>query len=109
MTNVTTLKNFARPGRNAARASARTAAPLRTPYHSLGTADEMRVPSWADQRSVYRSAGRTLYVVDTASFADARADLKTLDRAGWDVQVAKDPGGSGARIALTRRDVARAA
>lgn len=113
MTNITNLKNFTRPGRTAARTSAhstaRTAAPLRTPYHSLGTADEMRVPKWADQRSVYRSAGRTLYIVDTASFADARADLKTLDRAGWEVQVAKDPAGSGARIALTRRDLARAA
>lgn len=105
MTNITKLKNFTRPGRTDARLSA----PLRTPYHSLGTADEMRVPTWADQRSVYRSAGRTLYVVDTTSFADARSDLKLLDRAGWDVQVAKDPAGSGARIAFTRRDLVRAA
>lgn len=111
MTNITNLKNFNRTARPDAkgRTAAHLTAPLRTPYHSLGTADAMRVPAWADQRSVYRSAGRTLYVVDTASFADARADLKLLDRAGWDVQVAKDPAGSGARIGLTRRDLARAA
>lgn len=109
MTNITNLKDFTRPGRTVARASDRPVVPLRTPYHSLGTATEMRVPAWAEQRSVYRSAGRTLYVVDTASLADARADLKTLDRAGWEVQVAQDPSGSGARIALTRRDLVRAA
>lgn len=102
MTTITKLKNFARTGTP-------RVAPLRTPYHSLGSADEMRVPGWAEQRSVYRSAGRTLYLVDTSRLADARADLKTLDRAGWKVQVAKDPSGSRARIALTRRDVARAA
>lgn len=105
MTNITNLKSFTSSSRNAARLTT----PLRTPYHSLGSADAMRVPEWADQRSVYRSAGRTLYVVDTASFDDARADLKLLDRAGWEVQVAKDPAGSGARIALTRRDLVRAA
>lgn len=108
MTNITHIKNFARTdARTAAHADASPV--LRTPYHSLGAPDAMCVPEWAEQRSVYRSAGRTFYVVDTASFADARADLKTLDRAGWDVQVAKDPAGSGARIAFSRRELAHAA
>ncbi|MBP1326059.1 hypothetical protein JOF28_001291 [Leucobacter exalbidus] len=103
MTNIINFKNFTRTARTA------QAAPLRTPYHSLGADQAMRVPAWAEQRSVYRSSGRTLYVVDTEHLADARADLKLLDRAGWDVQVDKAPTGTGARIAFTRRDLVRAA
>lgn len=98
----------------AARAAAPTTAvaatriaPTRTPYHSLGGGAEMRVPDWAQHRSVYRAAGRTLYLVETDRLSDARADLARLDRAGWDVQVHED--GGAARIALTRRDLARAA
>ncbi|UOQ57743.1 hypothetical protein MUN78_02540 [Leucobacter allii] len=85
------------------------AMPLRTPYHSLGDADAMRVPAWAQHRSVYRSSGRTLYLVETDRLPEAQRDLARLDRAGWDVRVSEDPAGSSARIALTRRDLARAA
>lgn len=106
MTNVTKIKNFTRTPRTAQIAQT---TPKRTPYHSLGADETMRVPEWAEQRSVYRSAGRTLYVVDTEHFSDARADLRLLDRAGWDVQVDKAPTGEGARIAFTRRDLVRAA
>lgn len=81
---------------------------LRTPYHSLGDGD-MHIPGWAQHRSVYRASGRTLYLVDTDRLADAAGDLATLDRAGWDVRVAEHPDNSRARIALTRRDLARAA
>lgn len=83
--------------------------PLRTPYHSLGGNDGMHVPEWAKQRSVYRTSGRTLYLVETDALDDARADLARLSRAGWDVQVTEDPDTERAQIALTRRDVARAA
>lgn len=82
--------------------------PKRTPYHSLGDGD-MHIPGWAQHRSVYRSAGRTLYLVDTDRLQDARHDLTRLDRAGWDVQIAPHPEGSRARIAFTRRDLARSA
>lgn len=84
--------------------------PARTPYHSLGDGD-MRIPSWAQHRSVYRTGGRTLYLVETDSLGDARGDLDRLSHAGWDVRVAQDPAGSTdtARIALTRKDLARAA
>ncbi len=82
---------------------------LRTPYHSLGDEEGMRIPSWAQRRSVYRASGRTLYVVETDSLREAKRDLVKLDRAGWNVEVAKDPAGSNARIALTRRDLIRAA
>lgn len=94
-----TNQNRIRPG---------TSAPKRTPYHSLGDGD-MRIPEWAQHRSVYRSSGRTLYLVDTDSLGEARSDLARLDRAGWEVRVAESPEGSGARIALTRRELARAA
>ncbi|PRI10247.1 hypothetical protein [Leucobacter massiliensis] len=85
--------------------------PLRTPYHSLGDGSEMVVPSWAQHRSVYRSSGRTLYLVDTERLSDAHGDLARLDRAGWEVRVAEDPEapGSRARIALSRRELAQAA
>ena len=86
--------------------SAGSAAPVRTPYHSLG-GGEMRIPGWAQHRSVYRSSGRTLYMVDTDSLSAAAHDLAHLDRAGWNVQVNEHP--AGARIALTRRDFSRAA
>ena len=67
----------------------------RTPYHSLGEDAKMRIPEWAQHRSVYRSAGRTLYVVETDTLADARHDL-----AGWNVAVQSE--GASARIALSR-------
>lgn len=86
----------------------RPSATQRTPYHSLGDGD-MRIPEWAQHRSVYRASGRTLYLVDTDRLSEARGDLARLDRAGWDVRVAETPEGSGARIALSRRDLAKAA
>lgn len=82
-------------------------APVRTPYHSLGGGHEMIVPGWAQHRSVYRAAGRTLYVVETDRLDDARLDLARLSRAGWAVQIEGEP--SDARITLTRRDLAKAA
>lgn len=81
--------------------------PARTPYHSLGGDTDMRIPSWAQRRSVYRSSGRTLYLVETDRLDDAQRDLAQLDRAGWDVSV--ETAGDASRIALTRRDLARAA
>lgn len=72
----------------------------RTPYHALGDDGVLRVPTWAQHRSVYRSAGRTFYLVETDRLADARGDLDTLVCSGWDVQI--DSEGSGASIALTR-------
>lgn len=86
-----------------------SAAVARTPYHALSDDMQLVVPDWAGQRSVYRSSGRTMYLVDTDQLSAARGDLKRLARAGWDVQVAKHPAGAGARIALSRRDLARAA
>ncbi|WP_053384266.1 hypothetical protein [Leucobacter celer] len=85
--------------------------PLRTPYHSLGDGHEMIVPDWAQHRSVYRTSGRTLYLVETESLDEALGDLERLGRAGWDVRVDEDPAapGSRARIALSRRDLAKAA
>lgn len=79
----------------------------RTPYHSLGGESEMRIPDWAQRRSVYRTSGRTLYFVETDRIDDARRDLAQLDRAGWNVSV--DADGPAARIALTRRELAQAA
>lgn len=79
----------------------------RTPYHSLGDGQEMIVPAWVQHRSVYRAAGRTLYVVETDRLEDARLDLARLNRAGWDVQIEGEA--SEARITLTRRDFAKAA
>lgn len=72
----------------------------RTPYHSLGGDTTMHIPEWAQHRSVYRSAGRTLYVVETDELAAARRDLKRLGRSGWDVSV--EAAGKNARIALSR-------
>ena len=94
-----TTQNRIRPG---------TTAPTRTPYHSLGDG-AMRIPAWAQHRSVYRASGRTLYLVDTDSLGAAQGDLARLNRAGWDVRVAELPEGDGARIALSRRELARAA
>ncbi|GAA1326092.1 hypothetical protein ACFSWE_16420 [Leucobacter albus] len=72
----------------------------RTPYHSLGEDAKMRIPEWAQHRSVYRSAGRTLYVVETDKLAAASSDLARLDSAGWNVAV--ETAGPSARIALSR-------
>lgn len=72
----------------------------RTPYHSLGDDAQMHIPDWAQHRAVYRSAGRTLYVVETDKIAAARRDLKRLDRAGWNVAV--ESAGKTSRIALSR-------
>lgn len=91
-------------------AAGRTApATLRTPYHALGADGEMRVPTWAQNRSVYRTGGRTLYFVETDSLEAARLDLARLDRAGWEVRIAEGEDGDTSRIALTRRELARAA
>lgn len=60
----------------------------------------MRIPEWAQHRSVYRSAGRTLYVVETDTLPEARRDLARLDQAGWKVSVESE--GPAARIALSR-------
>lgn len=79
----------------------------RTPYHSLGGDTQMLIPGWAQHRSVYRSAGRTLYVVETDTLADAQKDLARLGRAGWNVSVENT--GPGARISLSRSELARAA
>lgn len=79
----------------------------RTPYHSLGGETQMHIPDWAQHRSVYRSAGRTLYVVETDTFADAKKDLARLGRAGWNVSIENT--GPGARIAFSRMNLAHAA
>ncbi|WP_205881208.1 hypothetical protein [Leucobacter insecticola] len=79
------------------------------PYHSLGDGAGTHIPTWAQHRSVYRSSGRTLYIVETDRISDAQLDLKRLARAGWDVRVEEPAKGSLARIALTRRDLAQAA
>jgi len=78
-----------------------TVTPLRTPYHELGEAGAPHVPTWAGRRSVYRSAGRTLYLVHTDRLDSARRDLAALASRGWDVKI--DPsGGTAASIALMR-------
>ena len=76
---------------------------LRTPYHALSESDKPLVPSWAKHRSVYRSAGRTLYLVETDSLEGAGADLLTMATRGWDVKIDQPAGEPGASIALTRR------
>lgn len=94
-----TFKNISAPQRIA-----------RTPYHALDQdtkAGVVQIPAWAEKRSVYRAEGRTLYIVETADLDEARTDLATISRAGWDVDV--EPLGEGARISLTRRDLAIAA
>lgn len=69
---------------------------LRTPYHELGDGSP-RIPGWAQHRSVYRSAGRTLYLVETDSLAGASQDLDTLSNRGWDVRIER--GGSSSAVA----------
>lgn len=59
----------------------------RTPYHQLGSAGHPRIPAWAERRSVYRSAGRTLYLVETSKLDEARSDLESLQRGGWHVRI----------------------
>lgn len=59
---------------------------VRTPYHELGDGSP-RVPGWAQHRSVYRAAGRTLYRVETNSLDTAREDLKTLSSRGWEIHI----------------------
>ncbi|MBK0418344.1 hypothetical protein JD276_04770 [Leucobacter sp. CSA1] len=92
-----------------ASATARPARPLHTPYHALGGERGVHVPSWVGHRSVYRSAGRTLYLVETDRLEAARGDLDRLASQGWDVQVERARAGSAARIALTQQDLAVAA
>lgn len=81
--------------------------PIRTPYHELGKGAPM-IPEWAQHRSVYRAAGRTLYLVETDALDVAREDLDTLSSRGWDVRI--DRGTSNiagenrvASIALSRK------
>lgn len=104
-----TFQNELRAVPTIAAQPADSVARLRTPYHSLGGDDAMRVPTWAERRSVYRASGRTLYLVETDSLVDARDDLALLNRAGWQVQIDEDPATSRARIAFTRPEYARAA
>ncbi len=73
---------------------------LRTPYHELGELGTPRVPEWAQHRSVYRAAGRTLYLVETDRLAAAQRDLDALARNGWQVLVDRD--GDAANITLSR-------
>lgn len=76
---------------------------LRTPYHELGAAGEPRVPGWARNRAVYRSSGRTLYLVETDRLEEARPDLDALAGRGWNVRIDRvDRAGGSASIALTR-------
>lgn len=81
-----------------------TIAPVRnprTPYHALG-AGTPRIPEWAQHRSVYRSAGRTLYRVGTDRLdASVRRDLKQLAAGGWSVEIDRD--GKAANITLSRK------
>jgi len=77
--------------------------PIRTPYHELGASGAPIVPDWAQHRSVYRSAGRTLYLVETDSLECAGNDLSTLAERGWDVQIDRAAGARGGSIALSRR------
>jgi len=72
---------------------------MRTPYHALG-AGSPRVPEWAQHRTVYRTAGRTLYRVGTDRLDAARRDLSTLAARGWDVEIDRD--GDAASITLSR-------
>lgn len=74
--------------------------PVRTPYHSLG-AGSPRIPEWAQHRSVYRTAGRTLYRVGTDRLDAARRDLRKLAAGGWDVEI--DRTGRLANITLSRK------
>lgn len=60
---------------------------IRTPYHELGADGSPMVPEWAGQRSVYRSAGRTLYLVETDALDRAQRDLNELASRGWEVRI----------------------
>jgi len=73
---------------------------LRTPYHELGSGSP-HVPAWAQHRSVYRAAGRTLYLVETDALDIARPDLDTLSSRGWDVRIDRATKSS-ASISLSR-------
>lgn len=73
---------------------------VRTPYHALGDLGQLRIPEWAQHRSVYRSAGRTLYLVETDRLTSAQADLDSLASSGWEVAVEQD--GNAANITLRR-------
>lgn len=79
-----------------------TITPIHTPYHELGDAGTPRVPAWAQRRSVYRSAGRTLYLVETDRIDSARRDLDALADRGWNVQIDRADG-TAASIALSRK------
>lgn len=74
---------------------------LRTPYHELGADGTPVIPDWAGQRSVYRSAGRTLYLVETEALDRARRDLEALANRGWEVRIDR-AGQRKASIALSR-------
>lgn len=75
---------------------------IRTPYHELGDGSPI-VPDWAQHRSVYRSAGRTLYLVETNVLASAHRDLDTLSNRGWSVQIERAGGNAAtANISLSR-------
>lgn len=58
-----------------------------TPYRHLSATGSPVVPSWAERRSVYRSGGRTLYLVETSQLDAAQHDLHRLASEGWDVRV----------------------
>lgn len=76
---------------------------IRTPYHELGDG-ALRVPGWAQHRSVYRSAGRTLYLVETDALATATKDLDTLADRGWDVLIERTGAKNAtANISLSRK------
>lgn len=76
---------------------------IHTPYHELGDGSP-RVPEWAQHRSVYRSAGRTLYLVETDSLTSAHADLDTLSHRGWDVRIERAGNSDAtANISLSRK------
>lgn len=82
---------------------------LHTPYHALSDGRSLRIPGWAERRSVYRSGDRTVYVVETDCLDLARRDLRRLADSGWDVSVEEGHDGTQARIALTQREFARVA
>lgn len=82
---------------------------LHTPYHALGDEHGVRVPEWAQHRSVFRGAGRTTYLVETDSLDAAQGDLEQLATNGWDVRIERSGADDVARVTLTQRDVVRAA
>lgn len=83
--------------------------PLNTPYHALGGEHGAVVPIWAQRRSVYRGAGRTVYLVETDRLDAAGRDLSRLAASGWDVQVERTGESKTARITLTHDDLVQAA